>query len=63
MVKGEGRLRVHVKRATGLKSGDMFGGAADPFVEVVLGKTRRSQRTRAILNKNDPWWEEDLDFV
>ena len=57
-----GTLRVHVKRASGLKSSDMFGGKSDPFVQVTAGSKRFKLKTKTIENQNDPAWNEHLDF-
>ena len=60
--RGEiGRLRVHVKRASGLQSADMWG-KSDPFVEVVVGTGKLSQKTKTIDDSNDPSWDEQLEF-
>ena len=57
-----GTLQIHMKRAKGLKSSDMFGGASDPFVELVVGDDGEKKKTKTIDDNNNPEWDELLEF-
>ena len=71
-MRQQGRLRVRLNRAVGLKPGDWVGlkvgniirESADPFVVIEAGKgaTRREHRSRIIPRTLDPMWNEDFEF-
>lgn len=62
--RGEGVLRVTVKRAHDLKNVDFFS-KSDPYVTIILhdGPESTKQRTAVIMNNLDPVWNEKFEFM
>lgn len=61
IVEREGKLRVVVRRAHGLRPADL-DGKPDPYVILICG--RKSHRTRFLsLRTIDPVWNESCEFT
>lgn len=58
-VAKKGTVKVHVKRASGLKAADK-NGLADPFVQMSIGK--KVHKTKAKEKTLEPEWDEHLTF-
>ena len=59
-LRGQGVLRVLVRRASGLKGADRGGTSSDPYVVIKIGA--QEQRTRIIKRDLNPVWEQTLEF-
>lgn len=59
-LRGQGVLRVLVRRASGLRGADRGGTSSDPYVVVKIGS--QEQRTRTIVRDLNPVWAQTLEF-